>query len=249
MKPRLRPWRVHVQLLVLRWLNAGPVRRLPPPQGPRPLQPDGRKLSLVRGILRVGLPGPRPPGLVTTLGVGEASPFGNDYPPHKQEVAGCLAHQWEGWLKIGAEEWTLCVLREGYRIPFSSPPPLTSSYKTTRSYVWNSIKGQALRREILQLWDKGAIEEVPPSPGFYSHVFVVPKVTGGFRPIIDLSILNKHVVTTKFKMETVRTVMSAIRQGDWMVSLDLQDAYLQVPIHPDSCRFLRFVWEGRHLQF
>ena len=29
----------------------------------------------------------------------------------------------------------------------------------------------------------------------------------------------------------------------------LQDAFLHVPIHPDNRRFLRFVWEGRHLQF
>ena len=28
--------------------------------------------------------------------------------------------------------------------------------------------------------------------------------------------------------------------GDWMVSLDLQDAYLQVPVHPSSHRYLRF---------
>ena len=28
--------------------------------------------------------------------------------------------------------------------------------------------------------------------------------------------------------------------GDWMVSLDLQDAYLQVPVHPASRRYLRF---------
>ena len=43
--------------------------------------------------------------------------------------------------------------------------------------------------------------------------------------------------------------MSAIRQDDWMVFLDLKDAYLQVPIHPDSRHFLRFSWEGYHLQF
>ena len=28
--------------------------------------------------------------------------------------------------------------------------------------------------------------------------------------------------------------------GDWMVFLDLQDAYLQVPVHPSSRRYLRF---------
>ena len=34
-----------------------------------------------------------------------------------------------------------------------------------------------------------------------------------------------------------------------MASIDLREAYLQVPVHPDSCRFLRFVAHGRTYQF
>ena len=34
-----------------------------------------------------------------------------------------------------------------------------------------------------------------------------------------------------------------------MVSLDLKDAYLQVPIHPDSRKYLRFVAFGQVYQF
>ena len=34
-----------------------------------------------------------------------------------------------------------------------------------------------------------------------------------------------------------------------MVSIDLKDAYLQVPVHPDSRRFLRFVVDGQVYQF
>jgi hypothetical protein len=40
---------------------------------------------------------------------------------------------------------------------------------------------------------KREVEEVPVSsidPGFYSRLFIVPKKTGGMRPVIDLSILN-----------------------------------------------------------
>ena len=34
-----------------------------------------------------------------------------------------------------------------------------------------------------------------------------------------------------------------------MVSIDLKEAYLQVPIHPDSRKYLRFVVFGRGYQF
>ena len=34
-----------------------------------------------------------------------------------------------------------------------------------------------------------------------------------------------------------------------MVSIDLKDAYLQVPVHPDSCQFLSFMVDGMVYQF
>ena len=43
--------------------------------------------------------------------------------------------------------------------------------------------------------------------------------------------------------------MSAIHKHDWMTAIDLKDAYLQIPVHPDSRKYLRFLWRGRHFQF
>ena len=52
-----------------------------------------------------------------------------------------------------------------------------------------------------------------------------------------------------FKMETLQSVFLSVRPGDWMVSLDLKDAYLQVPMHPDSRKSLRFMVGGKVYQF
>ena len=59
-------------------------------------------------------------------------------------------------------------------------------------------------------------------PGYYSRLFVTPKVTGGWRPVIDLSCLNRSVLVSHFHMETAQSVLQSLRPGDWMVSLDLQ---------------------------
>lgn len=163
-------------------------------------------------------------------------------------MGGCLSQHWKEWLKIGAEKWVLTVLREGYRVPFSTTPPLIDNLQA-ESFRTTTSKTTALQQEITQLQLKEAIEEAREHPGFFSHIFLVPKGSGGFRPVIDLSSLNTYVVKTPFKMETPRTVMDAIREGDWMVSVDLKDAYLQVPIHPDSRRYLRFKWKERVWQF
>jgi hypothetical protein len=55
-------------------------------------------------------------------------------------------------------------------------------------------KAFALRAEIKYLQDKGAIVPIDnPGPGFYSHIFVVPKKPKSWRLIIDLSQLNKFL--------------------------------------------------------
>ena len=50
-------------------------------------------------------------------------------------------------------------------------------------------------------------------------------------------------------METIQLVLLSVRQGNWMVSIDLKEAYWQVPIHPDSHKYLRFVAFGKPYQF
>ena len=117
------------------------------------------------------------------------------------------------------------------------------------SYLQSSEKALALEEELRALISKGAVEPAPTSPGYYSRMFVVQKSSGAWRPIIDLSHLNKFILKTKFRMETVQSVLSSVRRGDWMFSLDLKDAYLQVPMHEESRKYLRFVTSKGIYQF
>ena len=52
-----------------------------------------------------------------------------------------------------------------------------------------------------------------------------------------------------FQMETIQSVLLSVRQGDWMASINLKEAYLQVPVHPASRLFLRFVFRDQVYQF
>ena len=138
------------------------------------------------------------------------------------------------------------VLRFGYRIPFLCDPPLSKVPISIPSYHPLSTKGVALGEVTQALIAKSSVELAPlPSLGFYSRRFVVWKTSESWRPVIDLSALNLFVDVSHFRLETIQSV----RQGDWMASIDLKEAYLQVPVHPDSRRFLRFVAQGRVYQF
>ena len=170
--------------------------------------------------------------------------------PFRTLSGGCLSLHWQAWRDRGTEPWVVGVLRVGYCLPFLSTPPLSTAPIPMPSYSPTSIKGAALEEVTLGLVVKGAVELAPlPSPGFYSRLFVVWKTSGSWCPVIDLSHLNRFVDVSPFQMETIQSVLLSVRQGDWMASIDLKEAYLQVPVHPASRHFLRFVFRDQVYHF
>ncbi|MCG7869237.1 MAG: hypothetical protein JAY74_23055 [Candidatus Thiodiazotropha taylori] len=97
---------------------------------------------------------------------------------------------------------------------------------------------------------KKAIEEVSACPDqFLSPVFLVPKKDGGQRPVINLKKLNQYVEYQHFKLEGIQALKSLIKKGDFMVKLDLSDAYFGVPILKSHRKYLRFFWRGKIFEF
>ena len=97
-----------------------------------------------------------------------------------------------------------------------------------------------------QIASKGAIEQVdsPESGSFVSHLFTVPKSNGQRRPVINLRQLNKHAYNTKFRMEGLGNIRSLLKQGDFLIKIDLQDAYMSVRVAPKSkCLLVLFSME------
>ena len=160
-------------------------------------------------------------------------------------VGGRLAHFALNWQNITNDQLVLSLIKNGYQIPFKEQPPLSRE-----PIFFQQSQRRELEEEVTSLLQKGAVEEIQPeTPGFYSRIFLVPKKNGKLRLIIDLSTLNKYVFVQSFRMETQRKVRNTIRQNDWAFSLNLTDAYLHVPIHPRSRKYLRFTLKGRVFHF
>ena len=87
------------------------------------------------------------------------------------------------------------------------------------------------------------------SLGFYSRLFLVPKPHQRWRPVIDLSRLNTFLHVEKFKMETPESIRTSLVPGEWVLSIDLSDAYLHIPIHPNSRKYQRFCYKAQVFQF
>ena len=116
--------------------------------------------------------------------------------------------------------------------------PTEASY----SFLRDPEQVRVIDEEVEALLRKGAIEEVVPSPGYYSRVFVVPKKDGGWRPILNLKRLKTFLVSPPFRMDTARDVASLLYPGDWMASIDLKDAYFHIPVNRRFRRLQRFGW-------
>ncbi len=71
----------------------------------------------------------------------------------------------------------------------------------------------------------------------------------GLRPILYLRILNRSVMRLKFKMLTIKQVVSQIRSEDWFVTIDLKDAYFHISILPQHRKFLRVALRGKSYQY
>ena len=48
-----------------------------------------------------------------------------------------------------------------------------------------------------------------------------------------------------FKMEGMKDVIDLLNQGDYMIKIDLNDAYWYIPIHPSIQKYLRFQWKEK----
>jgi ribonuclease HI len=177
--------------------------------------------------------------------------------PQIQVVGGCLQDFWPQWESIGASSFVVNLIRHGVTLEFSEQPPLSNVPIIMESYLHNTDKRLALRVAVEELIEKGVLEEVrnPNTPGYYGRLFIRPKppdpITGleRWRSIIDLSELNPYIVNPSFQMETPKSIQQALRPGMWCTSVDLTDAYFQVPIHPTYRKYMRVALEGRVLQF
>ena len=90
-----------------------------------------------------------------------------------------------------------------------------------------------IQKEVDELLSKGTIEPFSGGAGFYSSVFVVSKHTGSLQPILNSKLFN-HYLHIPFSDAIYETYLEVIQHGDYVFSIDLQDAYLHILIvkHP-----------------
>ena len=151
---------------------------------------------------------------------------------------------------LGANPKVTSILKKGYVLPFNHRPPLVRDPLIISGYA-NPIRNLYLKEALQALLKKKAVERVRvrTSLAFFNRLFIVPKPNQKWRPILDLSALNKFLRAKTFKMETPETIRLSLQQGEWVILLDFSDAYFHIPVHNRSRKFLRFHFQNQTYQF
>ena len=182
--------------------------------------------------MRVGTPDVSQPSTSSSSSSSTSAPF----------QVGMLFKFFDQWRSITSNRFVLNMVW-GHHLQLRSHPPLFCNFQHFNVKV-AAAHHPVIQKEVDELLAKGAIEPSSGGASFYSSVFVVPKHTGGLCPILHLKCFNHFMHIPSFKMPTLKTVWQLIQQGDYAFSIDLQDAYLHVPIVKHHRWFLRFVWRN-----
>ena len=159
---------------------------------------------------------------------------------------GSLGRYLEKWKEYTSDKNILTVIKSGLCLNFVDSPPTQGPFEYPRGKVeFNIING-----EIQKLLSKGVIEYSHREEGeYFSNLFTAPKKDGTHRTILNLKYLNKECDKAHFKMESLKQALHMVRQGAFLASIDIKDAFYSVPIHGSHKKYLKFMWTGEILQF
>ena len=129
-------------------------------------------------------------------------------------VGARLSQFYQTWQALGATARVVQILKEGYILPFKNRPLLTRQPIIVSGYA-HAPRQDSLTEALHALQVKNAIEKVKQknSLAFFNRLFLVPKPNNKWRPILDLSALNKFLRAGTFKMETPETIRTSLCQG------------------------------------
>ena len=145
------------------------------------------------------------------------------------------------WKTI-ASDTVVDWLISGVPIPFIHEP---ESFELPNHRL-NAEQTKFIDSEINKLVQGGAIRKVNFVPKCVSPIGCVPKKSGKSRIILDLREVNRSCSAPKFQNEDIRCAMQLLQDNDLMVSLDISNGFLHIPVRLEHQTYLGMKWKGEY---
>ena len=134
---------------------------------------------------------------------------------------------------FSSDQWIRDAVR-GYKIEIQfNANDLIKCLSLERKECFSVEVGKLLRKEAKRR------ASLDPKQ-FLSNQFTIPKKGDELRPVINLKPLNHFVEYHHFKVEGLSSFSVLINPNDYMITTELKDAFLSVPIHADHSKYLLF---------
>ena len=132
-------------------------------------------------------------------------------------VKGRLKEHVEFWEKIGANDYVLSVIKNGYRIPFVTVPK-PSCIKNNKSAIEHS---DFVSEAIKELLASKSIIAVKEQPTVVNPLTVSVNEKGKKRLVLDLRQVNPCVVKEKIKFDDWKVAQLYIKNNSFLFGFDL----------------------------
>jgi hypothetical protein len=213
-----------------------PLAMVPPPGPPPPhlrreagTRPDSRNNSSSKSAQK-SLQWVRPPGTALCA------------PPDVFVLRQRLASKLAWWKDAGTCWQILRTIRHGVHLEFAHKPRPFQTRHIPVPDRWRPWLHQELDRAIAA----GAYEAATCTD-FVAPAFII-KQRNKLRLVINFQQINKLCIDMSCRYEGLRNLCHLLQHNDWMLSLDLQDAYWHIPVAQDHRKYLTFCIDGRTLQ-
>ncbi|CAG8488221.1 15826_t:CDS:1 [Dentiscutata erythropus] len=164
-----------------------------------------------------------------------------DYP-----LGGRLRYYTDEWLENFGNQLATKVVQWGYRPRWEAYPPLRFHPITDQPYISNYNE---TRREITRLLEERVIRRFSMrNQCFLSESSLKRKKNGNYRLVPNLRNLNDYVRRMPFTMDEMK-VEELIQQNDFMVSVDLEEAFYHIPLHPEAQKYFVFDFDYQRYCF
>ena len=130
--------------------------------------------------------------------------------------------------RLGTVKGRMCNIELTDNVSVRSPP-----------YQCSPPKLQQLREHVDLLLQKGVIR--PSNSNYASPAFLVPKSNGKYRMVVNYQKLNKKIKFDCFPLPTIEGAFQHFSGAKIFSVIDLNMAYHQVPLSPQSRKYTAFV--------
>ena len=156
-----------------------------------------------------------------------------------KRVIGSLRRNAGAWVELGASEYILDTVKNGYKIPFYETPE-PAKFRNNKSAL---NEREFVNKAISDLIEIGGAIEVKVPPTVVNPLTVASK-NSKKRLVLDLRYVNAHVWKEHGKFEDFKIFRSYIEKGDYMFSFDLKSGYHHIDIFEEHWEYLGFSWVG-----